>query len=181
MIQSPFSFAPATAWDLSAWYTKEPLCDRIVDWAHVTQGMTVLEPSCGDGRLARRLAARGARVTAYDIEPRYDEAIRCDFLGVRDVHFDLAVMNPPYEDGVDLEHAAAAARLCDRLVMVARLVFLAGQERHARFWSRYRLSRLAILSGRPSFDGPVEGTARHDFCVFEIGGPGPLTIEWWQE
>ena len=181
MIQSSMPFAPATATDLSQWFTKPPLCDRIVEWAGITEGMRVLEPSCGDGRLATRIIARGANVTAYDIDPRWDHAIRQDFLGVRDVHFDLAVMNPPYEDGVDLEHVAHAARLCDRVVAVVRLVFLAGQERYARLWARYRLSRLAILSGRPSFDGPVDGTARHDFCVFEIGGPGPLTVEWWQE
>lgn len=44
----------------------------------VEAGMTVLDLACGHGRIANRLAARGAVVTGLDVTPRFLEVARGD-------------------------------------------------------------------------------------------------------
>jgi 2-polyprenyl-3-methyl-5-hydroxy-6-metoxy-1,4-benzoquinol methylase len=49
---------------------------RLFEWLGDVSGRRVLDAGCGDGYLARFLAARGARVTGIDISPRLIEAAR---------------------------------------------------------------------------------------------------------
>lgn len=50
-----------------------PAIERLL---HIQPGERVLEVACGNGQLARRLAALGARVTAVDISPTFLECAR---------------------------------------------------------------------------------------------------------
>ena len=52
------------------------IAPRLLDWLGDVAGLRVLDAGCGDGYLARFLAARGARVTGIDISPRLIEAAR---------------------------------------------------------------------------------------------------------
>jgi len=52
--------------------------DLIVEAAGLSTGARVLDLGCGHGRIARRLAARGARVTGLDTSPSFLERARSD-------------------------------------------------------------------------------------------------------
>lgn len=54
----------------------DPLLQRLLDLLGDVAGRRVLDAACGDGYLARVLAARGARVTGMDLGPRLIERAR---------------------------------------------------------------------------------------------------------
>lgn len=106
-----------------AFYTPEPLAQRVAQWADIKPGMTVLEPSCGEGALIKAvLAIASVEITGYDTDPfALDRArTRCtgyeslsleirDFLKVEAKPiFDRVVMNPPFTRGQDIEHVTHA-------------------------------------------------------------------------
>jgi len=81
-------------------YTPQWLVEKIVSLADV-KGKTVLEPSCGDGRVMRECVKQGAReVTGVDILPENCDGlnvVKADFLKVSpDNQVDVAIMNPPF-------------------------------------------------------------------------------------
>ena len=51
----------------------------------VAVGDRVLDLACGHGRIANRLAARGASVTGYDLTPRFLEEARAEAAGLGQV------------------------------------------------------------------------------------------------
>ena len=82
---------------------------------HVTFRGPVWEPCCGDGAIARVVAARGHEVVATDITNRGFGEAGVDFYACREFPRDCRSMltNPPYGDGwakraVTLNGAAAA-------------------------------------------------------------------------
>lgn len=191
---------------LSQWYSPPALARRIVSWAHVDAGMRVLEPAAGRGALIdplEPLIARCAiRVVAYDIdddnaqflEDRWRFAIEVragDFLAdcpQAGERFHLAITNPPYEDNADAAFVLRCLEVSDRVVALVRSAFLHGGWRRAQVWRRAELRRLAILSERPRFDGPVSGSPISDFVVVELvrraelrgaGEHDTPTVEWW--
>lgn len=54
---------------------------------------TVLDPCAGTGILTDDLSAS---ITSYDIEPRGSDVIAADFLEPPTVHYDAAIVNPPF-------------------------------------------------------------------------------------
>ena len=198
--------------DLSQWHSRPAFAGRVADFARVRRGDLVLEPSAGIGRLARFIP-RSASLTAIEIDARLVAhlvahgrqrdwmVIRADFLAwaawrvstlrVGELPFDVAVMNPPFENDQDAAHMLAALSLCRRVVAVVRAQFLFGSGRGAAIWQWYRHSRIAIAENRPPFDGVLEasGSPRHDFIVVEIvprvdgemGKPDPVEVERWAD
>lgn len=56
---------------------------------------TLLDPCAGSNALTKHMPA-DIKLTAYDIEPRADNIIAANFLDLPDVHYDAAVVNPPF-------------------------------------------------------------------------------------
>jgi protein-L-isoaspartate O-methyltransferase len=101
--------------------TPRPLAARMVELAQLRPGDAVLEPSAGNGHIAD--AIRDARGEVLCVECNFTLAElliakghnvhRGDFLAF-DIGKDgwlAAVMNPPFEDGADIEHVRHAASL----------------------------------------------------------------------
>jgi SAM-dependent methyltransferase len=93
-------------------YTPQWLVEKIVALADV-KGKTVLEPSCGDGRVMRECVKQGGReVTGVDILPENCEGlvvIKEDFLRLNpDNQVDVAVGNPPFAKLAYLKHTLHA-------------------------------------------------------------------------
>jgi 16S rRNA A1518/A1519 N6-dimethyltransferase RsmA/KsgA/DIM1 with predicted DNA glycosylase/AP lyase activity len=90
--------------------------------AGLVDGMTVLEPSAGTGRILDAIADTGANVqtTACEICPtlcghlfnKYGATLRQgDFLGMQfPERFDRIIMNPPFRRGTDVLHISHALR-----------------------------------------------------------------------
>ncbi len=188
---------------LSQWMTPPPIAKRMARWAGNVGGR-VLEPSAGNGALVQAWHDRvvgtedpdgPCSLDAVEIDPAF--CLRgwecCDYLqrAAPADRYALALMNPPYEDGLDGEFIVKAMRECDRVIALVRLAALAGNARHADVWRRVErhhdgwwMPGLAIFPGRPVFDGPesASGSAKSDFCVVKlsrIGTPERTAIEWW--
>ncbi len=190
--------------NLSAWFTPPALARRMVAWCgDVGRLDHILEPSAGRGSLVEAIRERSDApyITAHELDPRSVawlrnlafprvDVIEGDYLAapVPIARYELAVMNPPYEDGQDGAFLEKAMDESDRVVALLRLVALAGQERYRRVWSRvgdgreFTMAGLAILSARPDFGG--EDGAKADFAVVkltreQVYGGGRTAVEWW--
>jgi len=188
----------------SQWYTRPDLAKRVVEWAlrGVDRPISILEPSAGCGALIRPIPSRH-RITAYEIDPRREEALMelftsklmfsrliiADYLRRFDGYrWDLAIMNPPYENGLAERFVKKACFQCDRVVALLKTSVLHGVDRWSDLWSSVSISRMAILSRRPGFDGPSDGSPSSDYIVVECSSRGhlgsrgqsePVEMEWW--
>lgn len=180
---------------LCQYFTPAWLAERMVEWANLRRGHRVLEPSAGDGALARAVPAN-VELTSYEIDAtlpwksEHPRPVACDFLRAAPPAkpFDVVVMNPPFN--VAGEHVARALAVSSRVVALVPLLFLAGQARKRRIWDHAYLSRLVVLSARPKFWGPAdkgEGIGI-DMAIFELEPapdrePGEIDqprVEWWE-
>lgn len=206
------------------WFTPQWMAREFADWAMVASRRRierVLEPSAGDGRIARHIVQRDGDVWVQCVEP--DPELECGAelarrvgtfesyvaqTGLGERSFDLAAMNPPYKDNLDLEHVLLALSVCTDVCAIVRTVFLHGTERHERLWRTTHLRRVCFLSSRPVFDesdshqearrlaweakqsSSADGlqkpfvasqSARHDFCFIHVtrhGRRGKTKVSW---
>lgn len=166
----------------SQWYTPPELAQRIVRWAlkpWANNTLRVLEPSAGHGALVLPLVNAGCTVTAVDIDPANADFLasfwpevkvfQADFVAHNDwpTRFDLAVMNPPFEDGQAEEHVLHALKFASRVTAHVPLTTLAGKERREGLWSTAYLKRLVIHSTRPKYSGCKTG-GQTDMCTIDV-------------
>lgn len=90
---------------------------RMIETAGLALGMSVLEPSCGTGRILSALSEDYAvdavevhPVLANDCRQRFPFATvyEADFLKWQGGPYDRIIMNPPFERGLDCQHIAHA-------------------------------------------------------------------------
>lgn len=198
---------PARAEALSQFFTPPWLAKRMVELADLRAGDSVLEPSGGRGALVRAIleAHPRAGVVVHELDPRMVAELRTIEGGVQVIEgsyldddegfapYAVAVMNPPYENGLDgLFLAKACAESCSVVALVRANIFY-GSRRHASVWSQYgkHLTAVRHIVARPDF---TEGTpdvhgAMSDFVVIrlddldeeagdELARP---TVDWWLE
>ena len=105
--------------------TPPEIVQRMLEPLGDLEGLRVLEPSAGDGAIAKALVARRAEVTAVEFDERRIKSLRdCvgteativhrDFLAfARETHlrWDAIVMNPPFSQQQDIDHVEAALDL----------------------------------------------------------------------
>lgn len=185
----------------SQWYTPPELAERIVEWAfRDMHPRSVLEPSCGDGALLGPIESRTAPYDGFVLGIDIDESniATCarrfadshvglalgDFLVATPClgfePFELAIMNPPFENGQTESHILRALKWAERVVCHCPLTTLEGKARKASLWSRVSLPRMVIHSTRPKY-GPKGGATA--MCTVEVVPElqdGCRTaIEWW--
>jgi predicted RNA methylase len=194
--QSMFGDEPRL--DLSQWYTPPKLARMIVEWTlrsyatsdprhwgQISDYLRILEPAAGRGALILDIPEQHS-VVAYDVDQRNIDYLMTlssswascpctceprlrDFLSDPDPgHFDLSIMNPPYEHDQDLDFARRVVvdGVADRAVMLMRSVFRHGKKRWEKFWRHVNLNRQVDLVTRPKFGG--DNTALSDFAVFDV-------------
>lgn len=106
--------------------TPAEIAERMVELAEIEPGMIVLEPSAGTGAIVKAVIdAVDTEIVAYEINrdltshlsrtfPCYRLQARCqDFLEVTEGmgQFDRVVMNPPFENAVDVKHIRHAMKM----------------------------------------------------------------------
>ena len=123
--------------ELGAFYTPPDIAEHVAKLADIRNGMTVLEPSAGEGALAiaAQRAAAGVILRCYEIDPKsvavlHDKgfaATPANFLDVLVPHdpvdrVDRVVMNPPFAKRADIAHITHAHKFLKpggKLVSVA--------------------------------------------------------------
>lgn len=122
---------------LSFYSTPPKLAEQLVEWAAITPGHVCLEPSAGEGALAREMLKKAADVVCIEVDERraaglarvFDRVSCADFLETAPLfygrHFDRIVMNPPFStpghpraDIDHVEHALDFLQPGGRLVSV---------------------------------------------------------------
>lgn len=199
--------------DLSQWFTPPNLAENLVNWALCCSehrrtaphtNWRVLEPAAGNGSFVAPMADRFRHVTAYEIDPGWAEVLQekhpkarvvtSDYLAAPppDHPYDLAVMNPPYEDGADGRFVAKAMDESVRVLALVRLNFLAGADRFDRVWKQigtrrdpgpWSLDGVVYFVHRPRFSGA--GSPKHDFCAVYLTRDdhermGACCPDWWE-
>lgn len=100
--------------------TPPELAARVVEMADIKPGMSVLEPSAGQGGLADLmpgcLCVEAAQLNFRVLTAKKHRALHVDFLAWAEnwgaaEKFDRVVMNPPFDQGRWLAHVEAAAKL----------------------------------------------------------------------
>ncbi len=105
--------------------TPQEIAKKVIQYAGIEAGQTVLEPSAGTGALVREIVESvDTEIVGYEINrdlcshlsrtfPSYRLQARCaDFLEVTDGigQFPRVVMNPPFKNGEDIKHIKHAMR-----------------------------------------------------------------------
>jgi predicted RNA methylase len=180
--------APVRDVSKSQWFTPPELAGRIVSWALLQWAPFVLEPSAGDGALVKPLLNHGCSVLPIDIDPANCAKLTAlgtvpgcgNFLEMTPYRrFDLAVMNPPFENGATEAHILHALKFCDRVVCHCPLTTLEGIKRKAALWDKVQLHRMVIHSARPKY-GPKGGATAMCTIDVTLGHTGaPTSVEWW--
>lgn len=104
------------------WWTPLPVARRACELAGVKRGTRVLELGAGVGNIARAAISMGAEVTAVELDPAHEDALRrvVDQRGqvvIGDVFtvdlwpHDVVVMNPPWERKLELRFLLRALEL----------------------------------------------------------------------
>lgn len=190
---------------LSQWDTPQWLARRAVRWQGVPR-RHVLEPSAGLGALvaAQLELSDTTRITACELDPlrvaHLRERFDCKPVTVCEGNFldrplprkrfDLALTNPPYENGADGAFVARCMDVSDRVIAILRTNALHGNARYEQVWSRvqsgeWSMLGLAYCVGRPRFSGTTR-SPESDFVGVQLArshlSPGAMcSVEWWHE
>ena len=207
--------------ELSQWFTPPGIAARMARWAAEalpnTLGTRILEPAGGAGALVRAMVDAWpwcANIDVHEIDPVHTLILRrfaeehCDtdeivvfegdFLTAirRERMYDVALMNPPYEGGLDGLFLEACMTVSNAVVILIRSAALHGSERGRRIWKRCQpggewvVTRCAHLIDRPDFEGSgaVKATegAKSEFSVVQMRRRRdtdpvhvPTLLEWW--
>jgi predicted RNA methylase len=111
--------------------TPKAVADDMVEQAGIEPGMTVLEPSAGNGNIAEAIRAAGASPDVVELSSQLREVLEAkgfkvigqDFLQTEG-QYDRIVMNPPFSNGADIEHVQHAYTL---LKPGGRIVAIVGE------------------------------------------------------
>ncbi len=190
----------------SQWYTPDDLAARIVDWACDGHDVrSALEPSCGRGALVKPLYWRVKHLMGFDIDPAnvkhcrelfpdYSVFYEGNFLEqdatlYMNAPLDLAVLNPPFEDGQAEQHILHALTFAKRVVAHVPLTTLAGRDRYLGLWSEVYLKRMVFHATRPKYSGNKNGGMTDMLTMEVVRRPeghtrgavaaSGVNVEWW--
>jgi predicted RNA methylase len=109
-IQQDFGYFPTPA----------AVADRVIALANLRRGLSVLEPSAGNGALASRAFLAGCTVDCVELLEKnvnllcstpFNAVVHNDFLKVApDPAYDRVVMNPPFARQADIRHVNHALK-----------------------------------------------------------------------
>lgn len=104
--------------DFELFETPEDFARELVESIVIWHGDRCLEPSAGNGRIARAMKEAGGDVRCIEIQQELAEKLKadgfptqcCDFLEVEltEPRYDVIVMNPPFSKGQDIAHVMHA-------------------------------------------------------------------------
>ena len=170
-----------------AYYTPITVIDNLLDYHSIKSG-GVLEPSAGCGNFAKAIKDRGYNNHITSLELRdeeqekllihSDEVIITDFLKwSTDDKYKTIIGNPPYS--LALEFMEKCFEIADKdteIIMLLRTAFLESKKRY-EFWQQHPLSKLYVLSQRPSFlqNGKSDATS-YSWFIWDNSGKQEIKV-----
>lgn len=157
-------------------------------WALARLGVLprrVWEPACGDGAMARVLAAAGYEVVATDLHDRGFGESPVDFLTERELRAPAIVTNPPFALADDfVAHAMDLG--AETIAMFLRLKYLEGARRQERIYRRGGLAAVHVFIERVKFfsgevareEQPGWNTEAFAWFLWRRGHNAPAEIGW---
>lgn len=141
----------------------------------------VWEPACGDGAMAKVLAAHGYEVAASDLYDRGYGGAGTNFL-TADRRVANIVTNPPYNSAEQFIDAALR-QATGKVAMLLRLAFLEGVSRHRTLFKVNPPSRVWAFSERVTFAPAgssitTGGTTAYAWFVWDKGGDRSTVLGW---
>ena len=105
--------------DFGFFPTPDELVMKMIDYADLKYGMTVLEPSAGTGAIAYKVKEITGSVDCFELQEKNCQILQkmgimaecCDFLTVEAKPlYDRVVMNPPFAKQQDIDHVTHALK-----------------------------------------------------------------------
>ena len=138
---------------------------------------TVLEPSAGNGNIVDIIKKNGnSHVTSLELRKEEsdnlkqlsDEVVIGDFLEYKsDKDLDYIIGNPPYSLAQEfMEKCFEIANENTVIIMLLRTAFLESKKRYD-FWQKHPVSKLYVLSQRPSFTGKGTDATSYSWFVWD--------------
>ena len=95
-----------------------------------------------------------------------DDVIIDSYYNIR-YEFDIIIGNPPYSEAQEfIEHSFELLKENGILIFLLRTNFLASKKRF-EFWKMYPLSKLYVLSKRPSFTGKGTDATSYSWFIWD--------------
>lgn len=143
----------------------------------------IWEPACGDGAMARILASKGNEVIASDLYDRGFGESGIDFL-TAEREVDNIVTNPPYNSAEGFVKAGLR-NAKSKFVLLLRLAFLEGANRHRTIFSISPPARIWIFSERITFypAGATRkgtGTTAYAWFVWDKNSTSQSELKWFK-
>lgn len=145
----------------------------------------ILEPSCGEGHISKRLMAHGYEVTSRDLVERGFGDV-ADFLSEENVFWDGDIVtNPPYAFAQEfVEKSLAIIPEGRKVAMFLKLTFLEGKKR-AELFSSTPPIRVWVSRGRfkcaknGDFEHSPGSATAYGWFVWKKGFVGHPEIRWF--
>ena len=144
----------------------------------------VLEPACGDGRMAEVLKKYGYTVACSDIKDYgYEDAVIRDFIneGPR-WQYETIITNPPYNLADDFIKKALeeVKETTGMACMLLRNEFDCAKKRKWMFADHSAFHKKLILTKRPRWIEDTKTSPRHNYAwyVWDWKHEGSPAIEW---
>lgn len=143
------------------WATRA-LCEFLATCDAELSSMTVWEPACGEGHMARPLAEYFGKVLASDVHQYSPATLLCDFLFPGEPcveRCDWIITNPPFRLG--MQFALTAIDRANRgVALLVRTAFLEGADRHSSLFSKHPpVAILQFCERVPMVKGRYDPTA----------------------
>lgn len=147
----------------------------------------ILEPSCGEGHISKRLIANGYEVVSRDLVDRgYGEV--ADFLFCNNEQWDGDIItNPPYSAAQEfVEQALKMVKPGHKVAMFLKLTFLEGKKR-ARLFNLTPPIRVWVSCSRlkcamnGDFNSIGSSATAYAWFIWEKGFTGHPEIRWFNE
>lgn len=129
--------------------TPPALAARMVEMSDIRDGMSVLEPSAGDGAIVDAIIRHfpSDMIDVCELNPQHHKALRLrgaerccdDFMTMpRGEKYDRIIMNPPFSKGQDITHVMKAYSVLKKGGRIVAITSPAWQYRTGK-WEEFRL------------------------------------------
>jgi hypothetical protein len=157
--------------------TPIPVIHKLLDNHRIQDGI-IFEPCAGNGNFIKALREFGYSNYIIANELREEEKLRLYNSGANEIHtYDFLqnelnihpktiITNPPYSIAEDFIKKCKEQFPNSEVIMLLRLAFLERKKRY-EFWQQHPVSKLYILSQRPSFTGKGTDATAYAWFVWD--------------